>query len=68
MPRRTLVLILLATATSLWSEEPLQFPRETPVVAVYRRTHNAVANVSGEQTVSQRMGSQFDWPPAFDWS
>jgi len=61
MPRRILVLILLATATSLWGEEPLQFPRETPVVAVYRRTHNAVVNISGEQTVSQRL-----WPQAFD--
>ncbi len=65
-PRRTFVLILLAAATNLWSEEPLQFPRETPVVAVYRRTHNAVVNISGEQTVSQRT-SPFDWPPAFDW-
>jgi serine protease Do len=66
MPRGILVLILLVTATSLWGEEPLQFPRETPVVAVYRRTHNAVVNVSGEQTVSQRVSPQFDWPPAFD--
>jgi serine protease Do len=65
-PRRIFVLILLTTATGLWSEEPLQFPRETPVVAVYRRTHNAVVNISGEQTVSPR-ASPFDWPPAFDW-
>jgi serine protease Do len=66
MPRRILVLILLTTATSLGSNEPLQFPRETPVVAVYRRTHNAVVNVSGEQTVSQRAWPQFD-SPAFDF-
>ena len=65
-PRSIFVLILLTTPTSLWSQEPLQFPRETPVVAVYRRTHNAVVNISGEQTVSQRT-SPFDWPSAFDW-
>jgi serine protease Do len=66
MPRRILVLILLVTAPGLWSEEPPQFPRETPVVAVYRRTHNTVVNISGEQTVSRRAGPQFDWPQAFD--
>jgi len=66
MPRRILVLILLTAATTLGSQEPLQFPRETPVVAVYRRTHNAVVNVSGEQTVSQRLWPQWDWPPGFD--
>lgn len=61
MPRRIFALLLLATAASLGSQEPLQFPRETPVVAVYRRTHNAVVNISGEQTVSQSL-----WPQAFD--
>jgi serine protease Do len=66
MPRRISVLIFLVTATSLWSQEPLQFPRETPVVAVYKRIHNAVVNISGEQTVSQRAWPQFDWPQAFD--
>lgn len=66
MPRRILVLILLVTAPDLWSEEPPQFPRETPVVAVYRRTHNTVVNISSEQTVSRRAGPQFDWPQAFD--
>jgi serine protease Do len=66
MPRRTSVLIFLVTATSLWSQEPLPFPRETPVVAVYKRMHNAVVNISGEQTVSQRAWPQFDWPQAFD--
>jgi len=65
-PRRILLLTLFAATTSLGSQEPLQFPRETPVVAVYRRTHKAVVNISGEQTVSQRT-SPFDWPPAFDW-
>ena len=65
MPRRVLVLIVLTLAPSLWSDEPLQFPRETPVVAVYKRTHNAVVNISGEQTVSQRGWPQFD-SPAFD--
>ncbi len=67
MPRRTLVLILLATATSLGSQEPLQFPRETPVVAVYQRTHKAVVNISGEQTVSQRAWPRWDWPGLDQW-
>lgn len=67
MPRRVFVLILLATTTGLWSEEPLQFPRQTPVVAVYKRTHNAVVNISGEQTVSQRLWPQSDWPPGLDF-
>ena len=66
MPRRTLVLILLTAVAALGSQEPLRFPRETPVVAVYRQTHNAVVNISGEQTVSQRLWPQWDWPPGFD--
>ncbi|MBM4027513.1 MAG: PDZ domain-containing protein [Planctomycetes bacterium] len=65
MPPTTVVLILLSAAASLGSQEP-QFPRETPVVAVYRRTQKAVVNLSGEQTVSRRVWPQFDWPPAFE--
>ncbi len=68
IPRRVFVPILFLFATlSLGSQEPLQFPRETPVVAVYRRTHTAVVNIAGEQTVAQRAWPQFDWPPAFDF-
>jgi serine protease Do len=65
MPRSTFVLILFATSASLWSQETPHFARETPVVAVYRQTHDAVVNISGEQTVSRRAWPQFDWPPAF---
>lgn len=53
-----LVLIPRAATATLRGDEQLQFRRETPVVAVYRRTHQAVVNISGEQMVSQRM-----WPP-----
>jgi serine protease Do len=59
--------IVLAAAAGLGAQESLPFPRETPVVAVYRRTHTAVVNLSGEQAVSRRVGPQFDWPPAFDF-
>ncbi len=54
--------IPLAAATTLRGAEQLQFPRETPVVAVYRRTHQAIVNISGEQVVSRRMWPQFEWP------
>ena len=57
-----LALIPLAATATLRGDEPLQFPRETPVVTVYRRTHQAVVNISGEQTVSQRMWPQFQQP------
>jgi serine protease Do len=68
IPRRVFVLILSSfAAAALGNQEPPQFPRETPVVAVYRRTHTAVVNIAGEQTVSQRAWPQFDWPPAFDF-
>lgn len=65
MPRRILVVLLLASTTPSWSEEPLQFSRETPVVAVYRRTQKAVVNISGEQTV-QRAAPQWRWPDGLD--
>jgi serine protease Do len=63
-----LILILLASSPALQAEPPLQFPRETPIVAVYRRTQQAVVNISGEQTVSQRMRPEiFDpWGPRFE--
>jgi serine protease Do len=50
--------------------EKLQFDRQTPVVKVYERTHKAVVNVSGEQTVSRHVWpefGQFDpWGPRFE--
>jgi len=50
--------------------EKLQFDRQTPVVRVYERTHKAVVNVSGQQTVSRRVWpefGQFDpWGPRFE--
>ena len=68
-----LVLIPLAATATLRGDEQLQFPRETPVVTVYRRTHQAVVNVSGEQMVSQRMWPHFQrpgmpdlWGPRFE--
>lgn len=62
------LLILLAASTNLRAQPPLQFPRETPVVAVYRRTQQAVVNISGEQIVSRQARPQiFDpWGPRFE--
>ena len=64
--RAIFLLLQVAVAAGLRGEELLQFPRETPVVAVYRRTHKAVVNVSGEQIVSRRTWPQFDWPGMLD--
>jgi len=64
--RTALLAISTAIATNLWAQEPLRFSRETPVVAVYRRMHEAVVNVSGERTVSGRTRPGFDWPDLFD--
>lgn len=66
--RTTLIAILLTASAGMGAEPPLHFSRETPVVAVYRRTHEAVVNISGEQTVSQRARPEiFDpWGPRFE--
>lgn len=68
-----LALIPLAVTASLRGDEAGRFPRETPVVRVYRAAHEAVVNISGEQTVSQRMWPQFQrpgmpdfWGPRFE--
>ncbi len=61
-------LIVISTAlvaTGVRAEEPLRFSRETPVVAVYQRMHEAVVNISGARTVSERVRSGFDWPDIF---
>jgi len=64
-------LVLLAgRAGPAYGLEKLQFDRQTPVVKVYERTHKAVVNISGEQTVSRRVWpdfGQFDpWGPRFE--
>jgi serine protease Do len=64
--RVVLILTLAGAALPAQAEAPLQFNRETPVVAVYRRTHMAVVNISGARTVAQRLWPGFDWPDAFD--
>ncbi len=65
--RSCMILLVLSTAiaTGLRAEEPPGFNRETPVVTVYRQTHKAVVNISGERTVSGRVRSGFDWPDIF---
>ena len=62
------LLVLVAGSADLGAQPPLQFPRETPVVAVYRRTQQAVVNLSGEQAVSRRdRPDLFDpWGPRFE--
>jgi serine protease Do len=63
-----LTLVLVLSAANLGAQEPpLQFSRETPVVAVYRRARQAVVNISGERTVARRLWPGFDWPDAFDF-
>jgi serine protease Do len=61
-----LALTLASVALPARAQAPLQFNRETPVVAVYRRAHPAVVNISGERTVARRLWPGFDWPDAFD--
>ncbi len=61
------MLIPLVLGADLRGEERLRFPRETPVVAVYRQTHQAVVNISGERIVSQRAQPYFDWPNGFEF-
>jgi len=63
-----LLLVFLATPPGFGAQPPLQFPRETPVVAVYRHTQQAVVNISGEQTVSRRATPDFfdPWGPGYE--
>ncbi len=65
--RVVLILTLAGTVLPARAEGPLQFNRETPVVAVYRRAHPAVVNISGERTVARQLWPGFDWPDAFDF-
>jgi serine protease Do len=64
--RAVLVFALVAATTTLRAEEPPPFSRETPVVMVYRQTHQAVVNISGERVVSRRAWPQSGWPDFFD--
>ncbi len=61
---------LIGFIQPLRGQERLQFDRQTPVVKVYERTHKAVVNVSGEQTVSRRAWPGFDqfdmWGPRYE--
>jgi len=64
------LLVVLGFMPPLYGREQLQFDRQTPVVKVYERTHKAVVNISGEQTVSRRAWPGFDqfdlWGPRFE--
>jgi serine protease Do len=68
--RTACLLIVVGLSLPLCAQERLQFDRQTPVVKVYERTHKAVVNVSGEQTVSRRAWPGFDqfdlWGPRFE--
>ena len=61
-----LVSVLQPASAPPETEAPLNFRRETPVVAVYRQTHDAVVNVSGRRRVSVRSRFDFDWPRMLD--
>ena len=58
-------LLILMAAPGLRAQEPPAFPRETPVVTVYKRTHKAVVNISGEHVIS-RPAWPNGWPRTFD--
>lgn len=63
------VLLFLAPGGGLSDEEKPRFDRETPVVRVYRETHEAVVNISGERRVARRIWPDFDldlWGPGFE--
>jgi serine protease Do len=63
------VLLSLGCCGGLRAEEKLRFNRETPVVKVYRDTHKAVVNISGERRVARRIWPDFDldfWGPGIE--
>jgi serine protease Do len=60
------VIVSSAVGGSLRDNPTSQAERETPVVKVYAKTHNAVVNISGQQTVTRSAWPQFDWPDMFD--
>ncbi len=68
--RAACLFAILGAVPLSYGQERLQFDRQTPVVRVYERTHKAVVNVSGEQTVSRRAWPGFDqfdpWGPRFE--
>jgi len=70
MSRVACLVVVAGFIQPSYSQERLQFDRQTPVVKVYERTHKSVVNVSGEQTVARRGWPGFDqfdlWGPRFE--
>ena len=62
----TIVSINVGAGGPLAHGKALSYGRETPVVRVYAKTHNAVVNISGQKTVARSIWPQFDWPDTFD--
>jgi len=62
------VLAMLPGPTGAASaEDESTSSRETPVVRVYRKTHEAVVNIAGERVVSTSAWPGFQMPDMFDW-
>jgi len=59
--------ILTGLVEQVSAQDEPTFDRQTPIVKVYEKTHKAVVNISGEQTVSTSIRPEFDWPDMFDF-
>ncbi len=56
-------------ATLGWSaQDPNLAQRRTPIVKAYETSHQAVVNISGQQTVATSSWPGFDLPSMFDYS
>jgi len=61
----TLIASIVVAVASAPAEQGRHFDRQTPVVAVYAKTHGAVVNISGQRTVTRRRSPPSTWPPSF---
>jgi len=65
-------MIIVAAVVLSWSgvivaQDEQNFSRETPVVKVYKKTHEAVVNIAGQRVVSTSVWPNFQMPDMFGW-
>lgn len=58
---------VLGWSATVLAQDEQNSNRETPVVKVYRKTHEAVVNISGQRVVSTSIWPNFQMPDMFDF-
>ncbi len=62
-----IIVVVMSLSAVAFAQDDLNSNRETPVVKVYRKTHEAVVNIAGQRVVSTSVWPNFQMPDMFDW-